>query len=313
MNRVLSTLVDNLSEINNRNCEESKDKDLKIKVEEPQSKKIVRTMCKTCKSKETQLVYDLIKKFSCTYKLCNNKSKKFIFFLKKGIYQYEYMDSMDRFDQTEVPSIEKCYSSLQMKHISENEYKHARKVWEIFDIKTLGEYHDLYVQANVAQLSAVLESFNSVCLKEYQLDPAYFLSTPKITEKGICGGLTQVIRRHGIANNKYLPDYDSSKKSNYLQCLDANNLYGYSMNKKLPLNRYKRTDTAIFTDEFIKNYNDNDDKGYLLEVDVVYPKELPSVHRDLLFLPEKRSKRRIEYEYKVSNGIKKALKKGIRP
>ena len=63
MNRVLSTLVDNLLEINNCNCEESKDKDLKIKVKEPQSKKIVRTMCKTCKSKETQLVSDLIKSF----------------------------------------------------------------------------------------------------------------------------------------------------------------------------------------------------------------------------------------------------------
>ena len=101
-----------------------------------------------------------------------------------------------------------------------------KKVWEIFNIKTLGEYHDLYVQADVAQLSDVFESFRSVCLKEYQLDPAYFVSTPslaleamlKITkvqiklftdinmvlmiEKGIRGGLTQVIRKHGIANNK---------------------------------------------------------------------------------------------------------------
>ena len=119
-----------------------------------------------------------------------------------------------------------------------------------------------------------------------------------MTEKGIRGGLTQVIRKHGIANNKYLPDYDSSKKSTYLQYLDANNLYGYAMNKKLPLNGYKWADTAIFTDEFIKNYNHNDDKGYLLEVDVVYPKELHSGHRDLTFLPEKRSKRRKEYQYK---------------
>ena len=170
------------------------------------------------------------------------------------------MDSMDRFHETELPSFEKFYSSLQMKYISENEYKHARKVWEIFDIKTLGEYHDLYVQADVAQLSDVFESFRSVCLKEYQLDPAYFVSTPSLaleamlkitkvqielftdidmvlmTEKGIRGGLTQVIRKHGIVNNKYLPDYDSSKKSTYLQYLDGNKLYGYAINKKLPLN-----------------------------------------------------------------------------
>ena len=81
MNRALSTLVDNLSEINKCNCEESKDKDLKIKVKEAQGKKVVCTMCKTCKSKETQLVSDLIKKFPCTYKLCNNNSKKFILLL----------------------------------------------------------------------------------------------------------------------------------------------------------------------------------------------------------------------------------------
>ena len=243
------------------------------------------------------------------------------------------MDSMDRFDETELPSIEKFYSSLQMKHISENEYKHAIKVWEIFDIKTLGEYHDLYVQADVAQLSDAFESFRSVCLKEYQLDPAYFVSTPSLaleamlkitkvqielftdidmvlmTEKGIRGGLTQVIRKHGIANNKYLPNYDSNKKSAYLQYLDANNLYRYAMNIKLPLNGYKWADTAIFTDDFIKNYNGNGDKGYLLEVDVVLPKELQRIHRNLPFLPEKRSKRRKEYECKVSNEVKKADRK----
>ena len=64
MNRALSTLVDNLSEINKCNCEESKDKNLKIKVKEVEGKKVVCTMCQTCKSKQIQLVSDLIKKVS---------------------------------------------------------------------------------------------------------------------------------------------------------------------------------------------------------------------------------------------------------
>ena len=81
------------------------------------------------------------------------------------------------------------------------------------------------------------------------------------------------------------------------------------MNEKLLLNGYKWADTAIFTDDFIKNYKDKGDKGYLLKVDVVYPKKLHSTHRDLPFLPEKRSKRRKEYEYKVSNEVKKAHRK----
>ena len=86
--------------------------------------------------------------------------------------------------------------------------------------------------------------------------------------------------------------------------MDANNLYGYAINKKLPLTGYKWVDTAILSDDFIKNYNGNGDKRYLSEVDVVYPQELHSVHRDLPFLTEKRSKRRKEYECKVSNEVK---------
>ena len=271
------------------------------------TKKTLITSCKTCKSKESQLVSDLRKKFPSTYKLCNKNSAKFILLLRKGVYPYEYMDSMDRFDETTLPNIETFYSKLQLKHISEKDYKHAKKVWDIFEIKTLGEYHDLYVQANTAQLSDVFESFRSLCLKEYQLDPAYFVSTPslaneamlKITkakielltdinmvlmiEKGIRGGLTQVIKKHSIANNKYLPCYDSTKKSVYLQYLDANNLYGWAMCKNLPLNGYKWANVEEFDSDFIKNYDDNSDKGYLREVDVEYPKKIYSTHRDLNF------------------------------
>ena len=240
---------------------------------------------------------------------------------------------MDRFVETELPCIEKFYSELKIRHISENDYKHAKKMQEHFKIKTLGEYHDSYVQADIAQLSDVFESFRSLCLKGCQLDPAYFVSTPSLaleamlkitnvkieiftdinmvlmTEKGIRGGLTQVIRKYGIANNKYLPNYDSSKKSTYLQQLHANNLDGYAMNKKLALNGYKRTNNEIFTNDFIKHYHDNGDKGYLREVDIRYPKELHSAHRDLPFLPERKSKLHKEYEHKVTKEVKKAHRK----
>ena len=76
------------------------------------------------------------------------------------------MDSMDRFDGRSLPSIDKFYSKLQVKHISEKDYKHGKKVWDVFEIKTLGEYHDLYVQTDTAQWSDVFENFRSLCLKE---------------------------------------------------------------------------------------------------------------------------------------------------
>ena len=175
MNSALSTLVNNLSEINKCNCEEDKDKRIKIKIKKVNSKERVITSCKTCNSKDSQLVSELIKKFPNTYKWCNKSSKKFLLLLRKGVYPYEYMDSMDRFDEITLPNIEKFYSKWQLKDISENDYKHAKKVWDIFEIKTLGDYHDLYVQVDTVKLSDVFENFRSLCLKEYQLDPAYFV------------------------------------------------------------------------------------------------------------------------------------------
>ena len=101
----------------------------------------------------------------------------------------------------------------------------------------------------------------------------------------------------------------STKKIVYLQYLDANNLYGWAMCKKLPLNGYKWANVEELDSDFIKNYDDNSGKGYLLEVDVECPKELYSSHRDLPFLWEKRSKVHKEFEYKVSKEVKKTHKK----
>ena len=130
-----------------------------------------------------------------------------------------------------------------------------------------------------------------------------------MTEKGIHGGLTQVVKKHAMANNKYLPADDKSKKNVLLQHLDANNLYGYAMNKTLPLNGYTWADVSIFTDDFTKNYDDEGDKGYSLEVDVEHPKELLSAHNDLRFLPERRFQLHKEFEHKVTKEIEKAHRK----
>ena len=130
-----------------------------------------------------------------------------------------------------------------------------------------------------------------------------------MTEKGIRGGLTQFVKKNAIVNNKCLLTYYKSKKNLFLQYLDANNVYGYAMNRMLPVNGYKWEDVSIFTDDFIKNYDDKGDKGYLVEVDVEYPKELFSAHKDLPFLPERRFKLHKEFEHKVSKEIEKAHKK----
>ena len=188
---------------------------------------------------------------------------------------------------------------------------HAQKVWDVFEIRNLGEYHDLYVQIDTLLLTDVYEKFRENCIEIYGLDPSYFLSAPGLAwqsclkktnvnlelltevdmllmiESGIRGGMCQSIHRYAEANNKYMNNYDKIIKSSYLMFLNANNLYGWAISKKLPVNGFKwENDLSRFNESFIKNYNENSDIGYFLEVYIKYPKQLWNFHKDLPFLPK---------------------------
>ena len=107
-------------------------------------------------------------------------------------------------------------------------------------------------------------------------------------KKGIRGGMCQVSHHYAKANDKYLKNHNKNNESSYLEYLDANNLYGWVMSKKLPIRECKWIDDlSMFTEEFIKNYDENGDKRYILEVDVEYPEKLRMLHSDLPFLPER--------------------------
>ena len=85
-----------------------------------------------------------------------------------------------------------------------------------------------------------------------------------------------------------MKDYDKNKGSSYLQYYDINNLYGWTMSQKLPVNNFEWIeDTSQFNEDFIKNYNKKSTKGYFLKVDVQYTKKLHEFHNDSPFLPEK--------------------------
>ena len=113
-----------------------------------------------------------------------------------------------------------------------------------------------------------------------------------MVEKGIIGGICHSIHRYAKANNKYMKNYNNNEESSYIQYLDTNNLYGWAMSKKLPINGFKWIDNnetagPVIIEDFIKNYDENNDKGYILEVDVKYPKRLHELHSDLPFLSER--------------------------
>ena len=205
-----------------------------------------------------------------------------------------------------------------MESIRSVDYRHAQRVYKEFKSKNLGDYHDLNVQRDTLLLADVFENFRNKGIEIYELDPALFLSAPRLTwqvclkktevelelltdidmllmvENGIRDGMCQTIHRYARANKKYMKSYDKNIESSYLMYLDANNLYGWVMSQKLPANGFEWVKelsacNSIESDErFIKNYNENSDKGYFLEVDVEYPKKLFSLHSDLPFLPERK-------------------------
>ena len=81
-------------------------------------------------------------------------------------------------------------------------------------------------------------------------------------EKGIRGGMCNSVYNYAKPNNKYMKNYDSTKESTYLMYLDAYNLYGYAMSKKVPIDSFKwETDLSKFTSDFIKNYDEESDIG----------------------------------------------------
>ena len=109
-----------------------------------------------------------------------------------------------------------------------------------------------------------------------------------MVEEGIRGGICHSIHRHAKANNKYMENYGENKESSYIQYLDANTLNGWAMSQKLPVNNFKWVkDTWRINQKFIINYNENSKKGYILEVNVKYPKKLHDLHSDLPFLPKR--------------------------
>ena len=227
---------------------------------------------------------------------------------EKGVYPYDYMNSWDKFDETELPPKDKFYSELTEEHIRDEDYERAKTVWGHFNIKDLGEYHDLYLKTDVLLLTDVFENFRNMCLDYYKLDPAHYYTLPnfawdamllktgveleqihdlemyEMIEKGLRGGVCQVSRKHVTANNKYMKTYNKDVVSSYISYLDANNLYGVGMTQKLPYADFQWSDDMHGTEDVL-NYT-NGEYGYILDVDLVYPKELHDLHADYPLAPE---------------------------
>jgi len=183
--------------------------------------------------------------------------------LRKGVFPYDWFNSLEKLDETQLPPKEAFYSKLNNFNITDDDLEHALKVWEHFKMTTFHEYHDLYMKLDVSLLTDVFENSRSVCLKNYELDPCWYFTAPGLAwdaclkktgiqlellsdinmllmfEKGIRGGVSTISKRYAKANNKYMKGFNLEEESKFIQYLDANNLYGWAMSQPLPVGNFK--------------------------------------------------------------------------
>ena len=227
---------------------------------------------------------------------------------KKGVYPYDYMDSFEKFEDDKLPKKEDFFSIMNNEHITDEEYQHAQNVWDEFGLSSMGGYHDLYLKSDILLLADVFENFRKTCQQYYELDPAHYFTTPGLSwdamlkttetklelmsdvdmfqfiEKGMRGGISYIANRYGKANNKYMKNYNPEEVSKHIMYLDANNLYGWAMSQHLPTGGFK---WLMEEDVNLSKYNDESEKGLILEVDLEYPEELHDLHNDYPLASEK--------------------------
>ena len=156
------------------------------------------------------------------------KNNKFNLMTKKGVYPYDYMDSFEKFNKTELPTKEEFFSILNNEHITDEQYTHAQNVWRTFKLNNMGDYHDFFLKSDILLLADVFENFRKTCLQYYKLDPCHCFTSPGLSwdamlkmtdiklelmtdidmfqfiEKGMRGGISYIANRYGKANNKYM-------------------------------------------------------------------------------------------------------------
>lgn len=243
--------------------------------------------------------------------------EKFKLLSVKAPFCYDFIKSYADLDEhrDELPEIGHFFNTLTNEECSLQEYDRAKDIWRVFELTTLGQYSDIYLKLDVLLLVDVFENFRSECMLAYEIDPIHFYSLPGFSfdamlkytriqlpqisnidvylflEKGMRGGLVNVITKKAEFNNKYLSSFDEARPVSYGLYIDANNLYGGSLSSYLchsepifledtNLDNFKTT----FSTEKILELSDTADVGYFFEVDLTYDdNSLHDLHRDMPF------------------------------
>ena len=233
---------------------------------------------------------------------------------RKGIFPYEWFDSMDKLNNTELPPKEAFYSKLKQSGITDKEYQQAAlDRWNNTGCNTIEDYKMLYLKTDVLLSVDVFEKFRDNCLEYYETDSWYTYSTPGLTwlcglkytnvelknykentvniydtiQHGIRGGLASVLDVcHVKCMNKQIdPEYTG--KENYLKYLDFNSMYASAIVQALPTGEIKECDVTEtgFADVVCTRSRSN--TGYIYTIDIMYKDDFKQNTKKYPFFPEK--------------------------
>ena len=183
------------------------------------------------------------------------------------------------------------------------------KIWKTYNLKTLDEYSDLYSKTDVLRLVDIIENFRKSCHATYKLDPLHYYTAPgrtfdamlKLTkiklklltdpemvlhiENSIKGGVSQCFNCYTKANNPYMTlDYNPAEPESYIFYFDINYQFVKSMSEYFPYSDSKWVRKFSIIDYI--NIPDDSPRGYILKVDLEYPKKLHDLFKDLPPFPE---------------------------
>ena len=225
--------------------------------------------------------------------------KNYKLLTRKGIYPYDYFDNTKKYNEQKLPDKKEFFNKINNKNISDEDYNHAKNVFEKFKCENLLDYSILYLKTDICHLSDIFQKFSNFAHETYELDPRHSYTLPgfswqsmlKMTKiklelisdpdmylflmDTIRGGISVCNKKHVIADNKYIDK--NTKNNKYLMYLDANNLYGVSMVQSLPYKNFKWSDDLTL------------DQIGIYEVDIEIPKELHEKFKDYPLAPEMKS------------------------
>ena len=224
--------------------------------------------------------------------------KNYQLLTKKGIYPYDYFDNTKKYNEQKLPDKKEFFNKINNKNISDEDYNHAKNVFEKFKCENLLDYSILYLKSDICHLSDIFQKFSKFAYETYELDPRHSYTLPgfswqamlKMTKiklelisdpdmylflmDSIRGGISVCNKKHVIADNKYIDK--NTKNNKYLMYLDANNLYCVSMVQSLPYKNFKWSNDLTL---------DKIQTG-IYEVDIEIPKELHNKFKDYPLCPE---------------------------